>query len=346
MKSIVLTTINRPTESVHRLLDALEDWKLVVIGDRNTPTPWEVDGATFLGIDQQQSNEFALAKLLPENHYCRKNLGYLHAIQQGAQKIAETDDDNYPTMWALDEVEPTFSGDAVMDRSWVNIYRCFTDERVWARGLPLEQINWSYQPTLKQVKDWKAPVHQFLAEGDPDVDAIYRLTVGKADHSFRAGSVALGIGAITPFNSQSTLWFPEAFPYMYLPSHVSFRMTDIWRSYVAQVCMWARGQHLVYHGTGVRQERNVHNLLKDFGDEVVGFQRNAEIMERLQALDLKTGEQAPTANLWSCYVCLNEMKVVPDVELNLLAAWIDDITLLRKSAAKDVPTRDAAAISS
>jgi len=37
-----------------------------------------------------------LADLLPYHHYCRKNIGYLYAIRQGADCILETDDDNLP----------------------------------------------------------------------------------------------------------------------------------------------------------------------------------------------------------------------------------------------------------
>ena len=34
---------------------------------------------------------------------------------------------------------------------------------------------------------------------------------------------------------------------MYLPSTCTFRMTDIWRSLIAQRCLWELGQGVVFH---------------------------------------------------------------------------------------------------
>jgi hypothetical protein len=34
-------------------------------------------------------------------------------------------------------------------------------------------------------------------------------------------------------------------PLLYLPSHCCFRMTDIWRSFIAQRCLWELGHWVV-----------------------------------------------------------------------------------------------------
>ena len=81
-----------------------------------------------------------------------------------------------------------------------------------------------------------------------------------------ATEVWLGPETWCPFNSQSTWWFPVAYPLMYLPSRVSFRMTDIWRGFVAQRCLWELGKGIVFHAAEVVQRRNPHALLRDFAD--------------------------------------------------------------------------------
>ena len=78
---------------------------------------------------------------------------------------------------------------------------------------------------------------------------------------------------------------------MYLPSYCSFRMTDIWRSYVAQRIAWECGWSVLYHEPTVWQERNEHNLMKDFEDEIPGYTNNLNICKTLQALHLKPGDR-------------------------------------------------------
>ncbi len=114
---------------------------------------------------------------------------------------------------------------------------------------------------------------------------------------------------------------------MYLPSYCSFRMTDIWRSFVAQRIAWTCGWGILFHESTVRQERNEHDLLKDFSDEVVGYLDNHKIMEALSALDLKSGPQNVADNLFSCYGQLIDLGLIKAEEMSLLKAWIDDVRL-------------------
>ena len=133
-----------------------------------------------------------------------------------------------------------------------------------------------------------APIQQGLADLNPDVDAIYRLTQPlPVSFQKEPKRIALGHGSICPFNSQNTTWFREAFPLMYLPSYCSFRMTDIWRSFVAQRIAWTCGWNILFHEATVWQERNEHAIIKDFKDEISGYCNNREIMDRLMQLDLK-----------------------------------------------------------
>ena len=94
----IITTIQKPTAAVCELAKRLKtiDGMLVVVGDRKGPASFDVAGVDFLSLEDQNASSFELARKLPVNHYTRKNIGYLHAIAQGANCIYETDDDNAP----------------------------------------------------------------------------------------------------------------------------------------------------------------------------------------------------------------------------------------------------------
>jgi hypothetical protein len=145
----------------------------------------------------------------------------------------------------------------------------------------------------------------------------------------KASSIALGARTWCPFNSQNTTWFKDAFPLLYLPSYCSFRLTDIWRSFVAQRIAWTCGWNILFHDPTVYQERNEHNLLKDFKDEIDGYINNAQICKTLNKLELRDGTEYIFTNLRTCYEEMVKHGWISDIhELSLLDSWIEDITSL------------------
>ena len=153
-------------------------------------------------------------------------------------------------------------------------------------------------------------------------------------------SVALGTGVWCPFNSQNTSWWPEAYALLYLPAYCSFRMTDIWRSFVAQRVAWENGWHVLFHEATVHQQRNPHDLMRDFRDEVPGYVANREICAALQALELQPGQAEIADNLRRCYELLVARGWVDGRELVTLDAWltdIDSIAAAGKARARRLP---------
>jgi len=328
---LVVTTI---ADSGHPVLKTLANESIrhgipfIVIGDAGTPQQFMLEGCDYFPLERQYKLDFSLALKLPEKHYARKNLGYLVAMASHADVIIETDDDNVPyeTFWDFRNSEHN----AVVYRNagWVNVYRHFTDLNIWPRGFALEQIN-EPMPGTGTTETVYCPIQQGLADANPDVDAIYRLTSRLPVTFINDQKVALGGGCVCPFNSQNTTWFTEAFPLMYLPSYCSFRMTDIWRSLIAQQISSHYGWHLLFHGSTVKQERNEHNLMNDFRDEIPGYIHNAEIVKNLDKISLAEGKRNMAGNLKKCYEVLIEMKIIDDRELKLLEAWLTDIASLK-----------------
>lgn len=296
----------------------------IVIGDTKSPEDFNLPGCDFYSVRRQQLLSFNLAKSLPLKHYARKNLGYLLAITNGAEKIIETDDDNIPLKNFWIKRNSNVEAFLIEDKGWVNVYKYFTESSIWPRGFPLEEIN-SKPPNLKTKSFLKCPIQQGLADQNPDVDAIYRLTRHLPLTFNKSESVALGSKTFCPFNSQNTTWFKEAFPLLYLPSFCNFRMTDIWRSFVAQRIAWTCGWPILFHHSTVRQERNDHELILDFKDEIAGYLNNFKIVSSLNDLDLEEGVENIPANMRKCYKKLIELDLFRKEELQLLNDWLNDI---------------------
>ncbi|MBL8215906.1 MAG: DUF288 domain-containing protein [Bryobacterales bacterium] len=322
-KVVVITTTHLPTRAVQQIAGQCSEWTLLVVGDRKTPPGWNWPGTRFLPVSEQLDIGGTFAAKCPLNHYARKNIGYLWAIAHGAGMIAETDDDNIPYPNFLENTYRQVSGRQVRKAGWENVYTHFSSQKIWPRGFPLERIADSLrEPSpLGDVALYDCPIQQYLADGDPDVDAVYRLTT-VAETRFQPNTVILSKGTFCPFNSQNTLFWPDAYPLLYLPAHVSFRMTDIWRSFIAQICLHARDLHIAFREPTVFQDRNQHSLLRDFADEIPGYLNNARILDILSALPLSPDPGRTGENLWRCYDALVRADIVPAREMEMVDLWL------------------------
>ncbi len=230
---------------------------------------------------------------------------------------------------------PTSSALPVHQPTWCNVYPYFSDKYLWPRGLPLEEIAPSRKWKSKGVgkaRLMRCPIQQGLADGSPDVDAIWRLILDQDIKFKNKPSLGLMRGAWCPFNSQSTWWWPEAYPLMYMPSYCTIRMTDIWRGFIAQRCVWELGAPMVFHAAEVFQDRNMHRLVRDFQDEVPGYIGNTGLCKTLEELPLKPGKEAVGSNLLTCYQALVKTNIFPEKELPLVEAWLADVKKFGQSA--------------
>jgi hypothetical protein len=319
-KFIVITSIFKPTEAIEAF-SKLSDYQLVVVGDKKTPADWHYDNCTYLNVDGQIALSPSLANTIPYNHYGRKMIGYVYAMQQGADIIIDTDDDNIPNDgWSF----PSFEGNYLSsknDLGWVNIYHHFSDQPVWPRGLPLRNINdsrdklqWQKEKTKQRIGIW-----QGLADDDPDVDAIYRLTSNKPCTFQKKEPVVLEKGTACPFNSQNTAIQKDLFPLLFLPSFVTFRFTDILRGIIAQPILWQHDYRLGFTEATVIQKRNEHDYFKDFESEVPMYLHTEKSLE---AVSKSTSNVSVTDNLYNAYEALLKINVVEEREMTVLQEWL------------------------
>jgi hypothetical protein len=324
LKYVVITSIQGVTECVQKYAE-IEDWHIVLVGDRKTP-PLDRHphpNVTFLSVAGQEQLGSTLYKLCPFDHYSRKNLGYLYAIERGAEVIADADDDNMPyPHWGRSMSFQHPETEVVSSARYVNVYRYFTDQFVWPRGYPLSAILEEGPEKASSEPSPRIDVVQGLVDGDPDVDAIYRLTIRKPVDWRQRSPVVLDRGAYCPINSQNTVWTKDAFAYLYLPTTVTFRFTDILRGYIAQAGVWSRGGRVAFTSPTVFQDRNAHDLNADFLDEVPCYTQVAKLVEILDALEFP---ESPGAGLLATYRALCREGIVASQELETVQAWIEDL---------------------
>ncbi|MGI9165179.1 MAG: STELLO glycosyltransferase family protein [Pyrinomonadaceae bacterium] len=326
--ALVVTSISAPNAVLNALARGCQenDIQFIVIGDEPSPANFQLEGCRFLSLADQRQLEFRFAQLCPTRHYARKNIGYLLAVRDRATQIIETDDDNFPEpgFWSLRQRRQSVI--TANNLGWINIYHYFTDANIWPRGLPLEHIHRAIPEfdALPQTT-LDCPIQQGLADQNPDVDAIYRLTLPLPQSFRKDRRIALGHDSWCPFNSQNTTWWRDAFTLLYLPAYCSFRMTDIWRSFIAQRIAWANEWAVLFHEPTVWQERNEHNLMRDFRDEVPGYLNNSALCDALSQLVIKPGVEHLGQNLRLCYEKLVSLNLVGREELGLVDAWLDDL---------------------
>jgi len=337
--TIVVTTISVPTVAMGNLASGLSraGGTLVVVGDAKGPESYPLPNTKFFPLSVQNQQPWQLARLLPTAHYTRKNLGYLFALQDKPDFVVETDDDNAPLPAFWNQRIPDQQAKRLTKSGWVNVYKLFTDKMIWPRGFPLENLKADSlsssisETAYDSLESCHALIQQGLANGDPDVDAVYRLT-HPLPFTFRdAPSVFLDKGVWCPFNSQNTTFFKSAFPLLYLPSFCTFRMTDIWRSFIAQRCLWEMDSGVLFTGPSVFQDRNEHLLLRDFEQEIPGYLGNARMAEMLLGLKLGAGRnfRVISQNLLICYEMLIRKGFFPTKELSLVEAWLADLKLIK-----------------
>jgi hypothetical protein len=337
----IATTIYPPSMQLKTLalLTSKSGGKTIVVGDMKTPISWNESNISFFSL-QAQLDKYPFtdfAKMLPINHYCRKNLGYLYGMLEKPEWIYETDDDNLVSTEELNPPSLTVgvTDQIVHNQGWLNIYnytnilnRLESEGSIWPRGYPLEVINdksekLNYQEKVNNL-EIQVPIANGLVDGDPDVDAIFRLTrnLPLKFEKFQKDLIICG-GTWAPFNSQNTWWHKSVFPLLYLPVTTSFRVTDILRSYIAQCIITKFNMGIRFFGPSAIQERNEHSLIGDFEQEIPLYLNSQKMLSEINS-SIKTADNITQAQFMA-YERLEKLGFVESNELSMLNGWIESI---------------------
>ena len=351
----VMTTIFKPSETLRRWV-RVEGWCLVIVGDRKTPQKYKTgwthgegnDAVIYLSPEDQEALNLKFVDALPWNNFGRKNVGYLYAIMHGASVIWDFDDDNMlkywipgaapkgaPSLYApiVGEGVNTIQALELRNHSFptYNPYPTLGAPTLlpsWPRGLPLSHIKFPEchsTPTVpRDINHQSIAVLQSLADHQPDVDAIYRITM-PIPFSFRRSSntrpLLVPRGVLTPYNAQATLHFQVGFWALLLPITVHGRVSDIWRSYFAQRLFWDVGLQAGFFARPlVVQKRNPHSNLGDLDAERDLYQKSEQLVEFLGRWKGKGKTLVErTEELW---VTLYEHQYIEMNDVLLLQQWL------------------------
>jgi hypothetical protein len=362
-KWIVVTTINPPTDAV-KSWAAMEGWRVVAVGDTKTPPDWAWAGVTYLSPELQVALGYRITERIPWRHYSRKNVGYLFAVAHGARFIYDTDDDNEaispahfrdafaPTeegfgkdkkgvgkavTFAAEDFLRVASGSASYvsnpkakrkPLAAINPYPYFGDVTLWPRGFPLETIGAPLLRTGPAPASWRPAIQQSLANGDPDMDAIFRLVRKQHGKSIEIAfeenkPLVYPLGVYSPYNSQNTLFWYDALWATLIPITTTFRVCDIWRGYWTQRILWDMGGHLAFVKPAVAQVRNPHDYLDDFLDEGDLYGKASSLIHLLDSWSssspdmgvrmVELAQAMATAGMWGWG------------DVHLIEAWVLDL---------------------
>jgi hypothetical protein len=274
MRVIVTTTIYPVTKAIERF-QAMNDWHLVVVGDRKTPSDYHLERGTYVSCEDQEKKDKELSDAIGWNCIQRRNFGFLWAHDMGADVVAVVDDDNIPYEgWGRDlllgrDVEVNYH---VTDLPAFDPVGATNERLLWHRGFPLPLVGRRTYPA-PQKKLVRADIQADFWDGDPDVDAICRLE-HRPECTFDPRFFPMAANKISPFNSQNTFLRAAVLRDYFVLPHVG-RMDDIWAGYYAQ----AKGYRVVYGKASVYQERHEHDLIRDMKKEYIGYENSLRLIQ-------------------------------------------------------------------
>lgn len=278
-KVICTTTINPPSEALKRF-SKMEGWKLVVAGDKKTPSDWNLPGAIYISPEEQEEYDKKLSDAIGWNCIQCRNFSFLYAHDMGAEVIATVDDDNLPyDNWGQNLMvgRETEYNHYQTDLPAFDPVGATNHKNLWHRGYPLELLP-KRDYTRSSWKHTTPDVQADFWNGDPDIDAICRMQYAP-ECVFQERYFPMGSNAMSPFNSQNVFVSSHLLRDYFMFPGIG-RMDDIWASYYLQ----SKGAKVVYGKPSVYQERNPHSLIKDMRAEYLGYENNLEIVNNPQAM--------------------------------------------------------------
>jgi hypothetical protein len=283
-QAIVTTTINPITPST-RAWTQRKEYDLIIVGDLKTPHEEyktferENSNVKYLSPEDQEALSKRLSDSIGWKKIQRRNMGFLYAYAEGYDVIGSFDDDNiiYPSWDGSNLVAKSLLGEqsnAFIYES--NRYPVLDPFAIIGldyhhRGYPLEFCKERKDLTSISLSNIEVLVHVPIPHGDPDIDALTRIM--KEPWMERYKGAPFSSRQIMPFNSQCTFVSRKALPFYFMWTEIG-RVDDIWGAYFLQKVMRQAGYlepFVVFSESIARQDRNPHDLQKDFENEVFGY---------------------------------------------------------------------------
>lgn len=283
---ICTTSIYPPSEATLKFAE-MKDWKLVIAGDLKTPhaeyvrLASEFSNVHYLHPLTQDGYDVRLSDAIGWNCIQRRNFAFLYACKElNAEILASVDDDNIPRSGWGDNLTIRKHGrytqwnpdSEVFDPFWV----ATLNTKAWHRGFPLELLK--HRACNPEQIEFAPDIQADFWSGECDVDAICRMEHNTCDIPYQTVVFPFTSNKPSPFNSQNTFLHKDVMPHYFMHCDVG-RYDDILAAYYVQ----SKGFRVVYGKPSVRQERNEHDVMKDFANEIWGYQNILQVIRDLKA---------------------------------------------------------------
>lgn len=315
--ALVLTTINVPNLLIG-YADNFEKYGhksevgIIVIGDKKTPEEAKEPihqlkkrgfQAKYLDIPAQEDwlRKYPdLKAIIPYNSDNRRNIGYLMAVESGAETIISIDDDNYAT-----ENEDYIEGHKIVgtiqqlktassSNKWFNLCSLLETEpprTIYPRGFPYSK-RWKDDAHFTTTTG-KVMINAGLWLDEPDVDAVTWLNQPIKVVNIKPEKMMLAQGVYTAVNTQNTAFHRDVLPCYYFVTMNAMingtkidRYGDIWSGFFAVKVVQSQG-HCVSFGTPTAKHiRNKHDYLKDLQNELGGMVLTESLVPILESTKL------------------------------------------------------------
>jgi hypothetical protein len=290
-KIIVTTTINSPTTATIKFAEIAQrdGWVFIIVGDTKTPhneyleLEKKYSNVKYLSPEEQERDYKEISDFIGWKTIQRRNVGFVAAYKMGADIMATVDDDNIPyDNWGQNlYVGKTIDVDLYEPELEVFDPLSITkDNHIWHRGYPIEYLQKRHRVEYKGKTKREVLVQADLWDGDPDIDAMARLT-HKPIVKYSDITEPYCSNKIAPFNSQNTFLAREVIPfYSVLP--FTGRMDDIWGSYILQYYF---PNSVIYNKASVYQDRNVQDLITNLEKEIIGYRDTLKLIKNLTSYE-------------------------------------------------------------
>lgn len=286
-KTIVTTTIHKPSEATLKFCEISknDNWIFIIVGDKKTPhhdylsLVEQFTNVKYLTPEYQEKKYKELSDSIGWNNIQRRNIGFVEAYNSGTDILATVDDDNIPyDNWGknifvgkeinLDCYEPTLNVFDPLSVTKANY--------IWHRGFPIECLLKRHEIEYSGKIKRRVLVQADLWDGDPDIDAMARLTL-KPVVKYDDITQPYCSRKISPFNSQNTFLAREVIPFYSVLPHIG-RMDDIWGGYILQHYF---PQSVIYAPATVYQDRNLQDLITNLEKEIFGYRNTNKLINDL-----------------------------------------------------------------
>jgi hypothetical protein len=269
----VVSTRKGVTDAVRESCEHLHGWCMLIVSGVQASQQYSEDmtGCIAVVIDERTyirwSTSCRVLTQFPWNDdYRRKNIAYLAAMANGAERVWDFDEHTkllgpYPTAFEASPIKawtlPAYRHDVL------NPYLLLgADARAWPRGFPSTRIAHNATTPLRDSVlegEWarhRIGIVQSMTHNQPDVTE--HGTTRPTTFSYPKDTIlVVPRETLAPLNTYATLFRPSALWALLLPQTVNDLHSDTWRGYIMQRLLADYGFEIAFTGAWAERSGNV-----------------------------------------------------------------------------------------